>query len=246
VHRITVSLDALAEGAAGRALRNLLETPTDSGRITAFQNALRALTSPADHGPTQVSAPVRISHVTSVMSSDYVQVGDGARMNTKSRYVIEESELPIIPLLASDRKLVESFARALGQDSFTDATMTFLGDLAHACGDISDLDLIDNATDLQSRDALLCGLFGVAVVDRAHAVMIGSGNALESDMRVDRPSLSRGDLVTDIAMLSELLAPPATADEQAEPPEPPVGQSPSPEFSELVKRSLDRSRGMRM
>jgi hypothetical protein len=209
VHRVSVSLDPLlTDGPAREALQQLLRAPHDSARIADFQRALRRLsTASADRGPTHDSTSARPSHVTSVMASTAVQQGDGSRMNVTSRYVVEESVLPIVDLLAEDKDLVRSFAEALLEDQPGPGRVAFLRDLRRVCGSVDDLALLDHARDLDASDTHLLCLFGFAFADQASAVMIGSGNELVVRMQVDHPGLSQGDVLADLVQLRRDSAP---------------------------------------
>ena len=202
VHRMSVSFDPLLkDGSARKALQRLLTDPTDS-RITEFQSQLRRLITPLhDHGRTEASMDIRPSHVTSIMFADAVQLSDGSRMNHTTRYVVEETVLPIVDLLAKDRGLVRSFAMTLQESAPGPQRAAFLKDLGRATGNVDDLALLDHSADLDTRDTQLMSLFGFAAVDRAAAIMIGSNNTMVADLRVDHPDLSRGDLLDDLGRL---------------------------------------------
>jgi hypothetical protein len=203
VHRVSVSLDPLlTDRPASRALERLLEAPTDSGRIADLQREARRLsTATPDRGPTHSSMQVRPSHVTSIMSSTAVQQGDGSRMNVVSRYVVEESVLPIVDLLAADEGLVRSLAQSLLEHQPGTGRAAFLRELRRVSADVDDLALLDHATDLETRDTWFASLLGLATVSNASAVLVGSGNELVTGMRLDHPSLRRADVLADLAQL---------------------------------------------
>jgi len=208
VHRVTAPLDPLmTDRDARHALRALLANPTDGGHVRQFQRELRRLATPAaTHGSTRTSLRIHPNYRTSIMSCDYVQTGDGSRMSITTRYVVEESRLPIINMLAQNRKLVLSFVRALREQEPGEGRSAFLRDMRRVCRGVSDLDVIGRATDVATRDTWLASLFGLAVVDQAAAIMIGSRNELTTGTRVKRGSLHRRDLFDNLAWLRSELA----------------------------------------
>ena len=199
VHRVSVSLEPLlTRGSPGHsALQGLLKDRTDSG-IARFQRSMRRLANPPEHREAQVSVPVQDDPRTLVTSSTAVQQGDGSQMNVKTHYVIEETELPIIDLLARDRSLVRSLAAAVDEPERGPAARKFLRDALQSAGCTDDLALLDHSADPRTAGASIFWLFGVDVVDRASAVMVGSGNRLRTDMRVDRGRLSPGTVLADL------------------------------------------------
>jgi len=212
VHRVSVSLDPLlSDGRAGRALQRLLRAPADSGRTADFQREMRQLsTATPDRAPTRTSMQVRPSHVTSITSSTAVQQGDGSRMNVVSRYVVEESVLPVADLLAADRSLVRSLAQSLLEQQPGPGRAAFLRDLRRVSGGVDDLALLDHATDLETRDTWFASLLGFATVTSASAVMVGSGNELVTGMRLEHPRLGRADVLADLAQLRREIDVPAS------------------------------------
>ena len=112
--------------------------------------------------------------------------------------MVEESELPIVDLLARNRSLVRSLAAAAGEIKRGGATQAFLRAALRSAGRADDLALLEHSSDLRSPDTLLFGLFGADIVDRASAVMVGSGNELRTGMTMDRGRLSAGTVLDDL------------------------------------------------
>jgi hypothetical protein len=210
VRRVTVSLDPLMErGSPGHiALQRLIEDPTDRG-IARFQRSMGGIVRPVEQRQTQASVPVRLRHLTSVTSSEMVQQGSESRTDLVTHYMVEESELPIVDLLARDSGLVRSLAAAATADESTHgpATQQFLRRTARCAGHADDLTLLEHSSDLHTPDTLLLGLFGVDIADQASVVMVGSGNRLDQDMAVHRSRLSAGTVLDDIGRLREQTAP---------------------------------------
>jgi hypothetical protein len=71
-----------------------------------------------------------------------------------------------------------------------------------------DLALLNHATGLPEADASILSLFGIARVDRASAVLVGSGNELLTSTDVHRPGLSRTSIVGDLARIARTVKPP--------------------------------------
>ena len=199
VHRVSVSLDPLLkQGSPGRAaLHDLLEDHTPSG-IARFQQTMRHLAGPTEHPDTQTSLPVQVRHNTWVTSATGVQYGDESRMNLNTHYLVEESELPIVELLAQDKDLVRSLLGAVDEPQAGPATEKFLRDALHSAGCVDDLALLDNSRDLSAQDTTIFGLFGVDIVHRASAATVGTGNQLRKDMQVHRAGVRTGTILADL------------------------------------------------
>lgn len=211
IRRVEVSLEPLIEpGSPGHAaLQNLIKNPTDSG-IAKFQDAMREIAGPPEQQrPTQASVPVRRDHVTVITSSELLQLGPESRSDLATHYLVEESELPIIDLLADNRELIRSLAAAATTDKTRSgpATRKFLRDALRCAGRADDLALLEHGDGLNTPDTLLLGLFGTDIVDRASVVMIGNGNRLDPDMKVHRGRLSGSTARDGIHRIREHAAP---------------------------------------
>jgi hypothetical protein len=199
VHRVSISLEPLTKaGSPGRAaLRELLKNPTEGG-IAQFQQSMRRIANPPEHRDTRATVPVQAHHRTLVTSSENVQQGYGSRMTVKTHYVVEESQLPIVDLLARDSSLVRSLVAAVNEPRPGPDTRKFLRSAAGSAGRTSELALLDHCTGLSQRDTAIYWLFGVDVVDRAAAVMVGSRNRLRTSMQVHRGALAPGRILADL------------------------------------------------
>ncbi len=181
----------------------LLKNRSDSG-IATFQRSMQRLAAPPERQDTQVSVPVRAHHVTSVTSSTGVQQGDRSHMNVHTNYIVEASELPIVDLLARDPGLVRSLVAALDEQEPGPRTHQFLRAAMRSGGRADDLALLDHAVGLrQVPNTWIFGLFGVDVVDRASAVMVGYGNHLRTGMRVDHAGLRAGTILADLDRIKD-------------------------------------------
>lgn len=202
VRRVQVSLDPLLPGSRGyAALQDLLKNPTGSG-VARFQRAMRRLSGSPKNGETRANLPVQVGHFTSVTSSTGVQQGDRCRTSAKTHYMVEESKLPVIDLLAHDRALVRSLVAAAKGPGRGPATRTFLRDVLRAADRKDDLALLDHANGLRGPTTSIFGLFGVDVVKRASAVMVGTGNRMRTATRVHRGCLSPGTVLNDLSRIS--------------------------------------------
>jgi hypothetical protein len=207
VHRVSVSLDQLLkQGSRGHAaLQDLLRDPT--GGVARFQQVMRSIADPPEHRDTQASVPVRLHHLMSVTSSTGVQQGDRARMHVRTHYMVEESELPIVDLLARDPGLVRSLAAAVDGPERGPETSKFLRDALRSAGRTDDLALLDHSTGLHAPTTSIFGLFGLDIVDRATVVMAGAGNQVRTGIQVDRSIPRPGTLLADLGQIRKQRAP---------------------------------------
>lgn len=250
VHRVSVSLDPLVRpGAPGHsALQHLLKDPTGSG-IAEFQRAMQRISDPPEQHQVQASVPVRFNRFTSVTSSEVVQQGPGSHAKLATHYLVEESELPIIDLLARDRGLVRSLVAAIADETRQgSATREFLRDTLRCAGRADDLALLEHSAGLHAPDTLLFGFFGVDIVDQASVVMVGTGNRLRQDMKVDRGRARAGTVLNDIDRIREQGAL-ARADRSPEPAPtrtPPISPRPrlTPRYDPAVLREGRRGFGI--
>jgi len=192
VYRARVSMRPLLEsGPARQALRALLDNPDGSSAVSAFQQALKPL-----------RTPPRPGHDARVSVAVSVQQCDGSRRSANTHYVVEESVLSLVDLLARDADLVRSFARALAEPQPGGHTAEFLRGALRAAGRSGDLDLLTGAAGLPAQaDASIFAFFGSSVVDNATAIMIGTGNRLDPGTGLHRPDASHGDLRADLGWL---------------------------------------------
>lgn len=211
IHRATVSVSPLLQmsQAAKDALNKVARNPDDMASVRTFQRQLEPFRTPEAPGrlSNRASRKVAAEYHTTTQECTAVQQGDYSNMNISNKYVLEETVLPLVDLLAEHAKVVQSFARTLGQPGRADYQAKFQRSVLDAAGCVEDLELLSNASDLQATpDASLSTFFGTAKVDRASAVMIGTGNQLDMQSKVDRPSFSRSDLLADLDKLGEALS----------------------------------------
>jgi hypothetical protein len=200
VHRVSVSLEPLLtpDTPGHSALQHLLKDPTDSA-IAEFQRSMQRIADPPEQHQVHASVPVQFNRFTSVTSSEVVQQGPGSRTKLATHYLVEESELPIIDFLARDRGLVRSLVAAVADETRRgSATRVFLRDTLRCAGHADDLALLEHSAGLHEPDTLLLGFFGVDIVDQASVVMVGSGNRLRQDMKVDRGKVRADTVLNDI------------------------------------------------
>lgn len=196
VHRVTLSLEPLLK--QGRAaLQELLRDPSESG-ITRFQQAMKRIADAPEHRDTRASVPVQADAHTLVTSSKHVQLGDRSRMSMTTHYLVDESELPIVDLLARDPGLIRSLRAAAHEPQPGLATQKFLRHAAHSAGRVSDLALLEHCTGLRDPNTSIYWLFGVDSVSRASAVTVGVDNRLSIALRVDSGALRPGTILADL------------------------------------------------
>jgi len=219
VRRASLSMDELLSAIDKEALRRLVEKPDDRSAALEFQQQLRQLTNPpaAEHA-TQVSIPLARKYRTTIDECDVLQVGDHSRMKIVNRFVVDETVLPAVDLLARSTDLIELFARALKEPESGGAMRNFLrAAMKEAkCGD--DLELIRNACGLEEvSDPWLSVFFGIATTTDMKTVMAGAGNTSVQITEVCAPGIvdTRGVFEDFNRLRSELDLP-----EPAPPPEP--------------------------
>jgi hypothetical protein len=227
VRRVSLDMEPLRrDGPAGRALRDLVANPTDRDRQSAFLRQLERLGGPSpDPGPTTRGMAASPTARIRVNSADVVQRGDGSRLNANTHYHVRETVLPVAELLRGNRDLVESFAAALRPDAAPGQQAAVLRGLLSSAGAVDDLALLQHADGLPRADTSLLSLFGWTRVDRASAVMLGTGNRLETSMRLDRATLRPGTVVRDLDRLGRHVRPAPVDRAEAHPrrtPEPEV------------------------
>jgi hypothetical protein len=200
VHRLSLSLDPLLKpGPGNAALQELLKHP-ESG-IAQFQQSMKRLAESPEHRATTASVPLRADPNTVATSSQSVQQGGRSSTNVTTHYLVDESELPVVDLLARDQDLVRSLVAAADGPKRGPGTERFLRAAAVAAGRTDDLALLDHSIGLRCGTASIYGLFGVDVVSQASAVMVGVGNELRTDTRVHRGGLSRGAILADLGQV---------------------------------------------
>jgi hypothetical protein len=188
------------------ALMKLLRNPTDKG-IRTFQGVMHEISGLPERPDAQASLPVRQPHLTLATGSEVVHKGDGSKVHVTTHYVIERTELPICELLATDRSLVTGLVTAICEDEPGQANDAFAHTALRSAGHIDDLALLQHSAELHGATASVRGLFGIAAVKSAAAVLVGSGNKLQVDMRVDRSRPTMGGGLADLDRIRELAAP---------------------------------------
>lgn len=202
VHRMSVSLEPLLRpGSLGNtALRELLKDPSGDA-IPRFQQSMERVAGPHERRDTRASLPVQARHRTYVTSAAVVQQGDHSRMTSTTHYVVEESVLPVVDLLARNRHLVRSLVAAATEPEPGPCTSRFLRAAARSAGCAEELVVLGHGRNLRERDTSVYSLFGVDVVDRAAAVMVGSHNRLRTQMEVERGGLRTGRVLADLGLV---------------------------------------------
>jgi len=205
VHRLSLSLDPLLKpGAGNAALRELLKDP--EGGIARFQRAMKRLAESPEHRATTASVALQADPNIVATSSQSVQQGNWSRADVTTHYLVDESELPVIDLLARHPDLVRSLVAAVDGPERGPGTERFLRATAVAADCTDELVLLDHSIGLRSGTASIYGLFGVDVVSQASAVMVGVDNELRTDTRVHRGGLSRGTILADLGRVREQAA----------------------------------------
>jgi len=206
---------------------------------------MQRISDPPEQHQVQASVPVRFNRFTSVTSSEVVQQGPGSHAKLATHYLVEESELPIIDLLARNRRLVRSLVAAIADETRQgSATREFLRDTLRCAGRADDLALLEHSAGLHAPDTLLFGFFGVDIVDQAS---VGTGNRPRQDMKVDRGRVRAGTVLNDIDRIREQGAL-ARADRSPEPAPtrtPPISPRPrlTPRYDPTVLREGNRLAG---
>lgn len=118
-----------------------------------------------------------------------------------TNYLVERSELSPVNLMARDQGLVRSSVAAVDEARPGFATQRFLRKAARSAGRTDDLTLLNSCTGLRERETSISWLFGVDVVSRAPAAMVGAGNKLSTDLQVHRGSLTRRTVLTDLEQI---------------------------------------------
>jgi hypothetical protein len=234
VRRVSLDFDPLLrDRAAFNALRLLADNPHDPALRAAFERHLDRLAGPRPApGQTQESLPVTASAVATVTSSDVVQQGDGSTLNATTNYHLRETFIPIVEILQHNKDLVPAFAASLASDAPPAESARVLRALLAASGDVEDLDLLAHA-DVDGAlppDTSVLSLFGWTTVSRASAIMLGTGNVLETRMELDRPGLRRSDVLQDMARVRTKMEHTTRLPElpAAAPPRPSSSAPPSP------------------
>jgi hypothetical protein len=187
VRSVSVSFGKLAETGSpeNAALQRLIENPTDKGSAQ-FQKAMSQCIDAPEHGDTQTSLPVRSTHVTLASGAKVVHQGDGSHINVTTHYVVEQSELSIAELCATDRAVVHALVNVIRAPEPGAARDKFARAALASAGHVDELALLDHSTQLHGASTSIRGLFGVDAVKHAPAVLVGTDNMLKTDMRLSR------------------------------------------------------------
>jgi hypothetical protein len=188
VHIRTVSVDfapLTKPGSPGEtAVADLVKNPT-AAQINKFQGTMRQLAGRHEQGETQASFPVAGTHVTVVDRANVVQQGNGSSAKLNSHYVIEEVKLPACELLAANRELAVSFIDVVGGPSGVLKAANFGRDVLRAARRTEDIALVDYSAEVHGVESSVFAIFGIDRVKGAAAAMIGDGNQVRTDLRVD-------------------------------------------------------------
>lgn len=204
VHRASLDMEQLLDLPlrAKIALRTLLANPGDGELVKAFQQTLQVFVQPTEELPNQVQRPLATTRTVVIDDSACVQLGDESSMYVTSRYVVEETIIPIVELLARDADAIKEFVRALQEPVPAEATTAFLRHCLGAAGRLDELAYLARVSGLDGVDDVsLFSFFGFAQVTDAAAVMAGSGNTMKVDLRVDLPTISGTDVSTGLGRL---------------------------------------------
>jgi len=212
VRSVSVSFEPLLEpGSDGHAaLLRLLRDPGSRG-VSEFQQAMRRLAEHSrqqqDQRGTTAGLPVGPAYLMLASGSKVVKLSDGSDVSVTTHYMVERSELPMCDLLAGDESLVSGFLDAVREPLQGHATHAFLRAALGSAGRAEDMALLDHSSGLHGPDTSVRGLFGMNAVNWASAVMVGTGDRLEPDMRVDRGRAIVGSGLADLGRLRALGAP---------------------------------------
>jgi hypothetical protein len=223
VQHISVSLQPLLEpGSPARAALLALSSDPSDAEIARFQQAVqKCLDEPAKDRETQASVTLRKDPQVRLSGVAAVHQGNETRTSIKTRYVAEDSQLPVTELLATNKDLVRSLAAAKAEAGEGPAAYAFLHDALKTAGCTADADLLDHATGLHDPATAIRGLFGTAQVTHASAAMAGVGNTLNTSMQIHRGELDRATVMADLSDIRALASPGADATPR---PEIPTGQ----------------------
>ena len=207
VRSVSVSFGKLAEAGSpeNAALRRLIENPTDRG-AAQFQKAMRQCIDAPAYGDTQTSLPVTSTHVTLASGAAIVHQGDGSSVDVTTHYVVEQSELSIAELCATDRAVVDALVNVIREPEPGAARDKFASAALRSAGHVDELALLDHSTELHGASTSVRGLFGVDAVKHASAVLVGTDNMLKTDMRLSRGRSTLGGGLADLDHIRNLAA----------------------------------------
>jgi hypothetical protein len=149
---------------------------------------------PADNGPDRAERRVRADCVTSIHRAESVQLGNDAMTRLDSRFVVERTTIPAGALLAESADLARRYVE-IAADPADDpgALAAFLGDLVGAAQNADDDNVLGYADGLPKQQATLLGLFGLAAVNNATSIMVGTGNRLTTELDLTTAPLRLDD-----------------------------------------------------
>jgi hypothetical protein len=207
------------------ALRDLAEQPESRAAIRRFQ---RAIAPPQTEDPaTAVREALDPEAEVSIDQSRDIQIGDNTRLNLDREYVVDESRLSLVELLARDPELVTAFAEFVtGAEAqpFREALLR-VADKAH------DVEFVHSAVEIERQPArVLLGPERTAEVDgAANGVMIGSGNQVVHQLQVHRPDAEVGDLSAMAEPVRQVADIEPVPEPELPEPQPPEPELPEPE-----------------
>jgi hypothetical protein len=203
IRRVSFDLDTLQKDAGTwTALLALVRDPDDAGAQDRFRRRLCRLVEPVHEPDDAVHREQISSSVTArVRSCEVVQQGDGSRLDATTNYHLRVAEIPLAEVLHAHPELVAPFAAALRPDRAPGRLDDVVARILDRAGDPEDATLLRHARDLLPADTATRSLFGHTRVDRAAAVMVGTGNVMNRATRVDHASLRARDLRTELDRL---------------------------------------------
>jgi len=186
-HIKRVSLDCgsfVDDEAAVRALAAMLIHPSDEN-IRALQREVNRIAGPV-RGPVERTYREQLSTgaTTRVGGADLVVAGDGSRLRSTTEYHLRETVVPLAELLRDNGDLVRAMA---GRGDMK-------GRILGALRSIADDDLLVNVRDLDDGRTSVRRSNSAIRVDLGAAVMIGAGNRMIRERRVDAARPREGNL----------------------------------------------------
>ena len=125
-----------------------------------------------------------------------MQLGDGATTRLDTRYVVERTEIPTGAVLADSAELAGRYVDIVAAEQENpEALAGFLVDVVGAVDNATDDNVLGYADGLPGQKATVLGLFSLTAVHGATSVMVGEGNRLHTELKLDTaPILADRDI----------------------------------------------------